>query len=87
MRLVRINVKLMGWMRQYLAAGVEHFHEQHFDLTEGMTLGELSDKFGFRTATAFVAMRNGDHVADDALDTTVMEDGDEVMFVPPLKGG
>lgn len=84
---MRINVKLMGWMRQYLAAGIEHFNEQHFDLTEDMTLGELSDKFGFRAATTFVAMRNGDHVQDGALDATVLHDGDEVVFVPPLKGG
>lgn len=84
---MRIQVKLMGWMRQYLTAGIEHFHEQHFELAEGMTLGELSDKFGFRNATVFVAMRNGDHVKDEALDGAVLHDGDEVVFVPPLKGG
>jgi len=84
---MRIHVKLVGWMRQYLTAGIEHFHEQHFELAEGMTLGELSDKFGFRDATVFVAMRNGDHVKDEALDGAVLHDGDEVVFVPPLKGG
>jgi len=57
---MRIHVKLVGWMRQYLTAGIEHFHEQHFD---------------------------GDHVKDEALDGAVLHDGDEVVFVPPLKGG
>ena len=84
---MRINVKLMGWMREYLGAGIEHFHEQQFELVEGMSLGELSDRFGFRAATPFMAMQNGDHVQNDALDSTVLNDGDEVMFVPPLKGG
>lgn len=84
---MRIHVKLMGWMRQYLAAGIEHFSAQHFDVAEGMTLGGLSDKFGFRSATVFVAMRNGLHVQDEALDSAVLHDGDEVVFVPPLKGG
>ena len=84
---MRIHVKLVGWMRQYLGPGIEHFYEQHFDLAEGMTLGELSDKFGFRAETVFVAMRNGDHVRDEALDSAVLHEGDEVVFVPPLKGG
>ncbi len=84
---MRINVKLMGWMREYLGPGIEHFDEQGFELVEGMTLGALSDKFGFRVATPFMTMCNGDHVQDTALDSTVLKDGDEVLFVPPLKGG
>lgn len=84
---MRVHVKLMGWMRQYLSPGIEHFDEQGFELVEGMTLGELSDKFGFRAATQFMAMRNGEHVKDTVLDSTVLNDGDEVLFVPPLKGG
>jgi len=74
-------------MREYLGPGIAHFDEQGFELVEGMTLGELSDQFGFRVATPFMAMRNGSHVKDTALDSTVLEDGDEVLFVPPLKGG
>ena len=84
---MRINVKLMCWMREYLSPGITHFDEQGFELVEGMTLGALSDQFGFRAATPFMAMRNGDHVKDVALDETVLQDGDEVVFVPPLKGG
>lgn len=84
---MRINVKLMGWMREYLSPGIEHFDEQDFELVEGMTVGALSDKFGFRIATPFMAMRNGDHVQNTVLDSTVLNDGDEVVFVPPLKGG
>ena len=84
---MRINVKLMGWMRQFLGDGIAHFTEQDFDLAEDMTLGQLCDKFGFRGGTAFMAMQNGDRVVDDALDTTVLHEGDQVMFVPPLKGG
>ena len=84
---MRINVKLMGWMREFLGDGIEHFDDQGFDLAEGMTLGQLSDRFGFRTETQFMAMQNGDRVLDDALDKTVLHEGDQVMFVPPLKGG
>ena len=84
---MRINVKLMGWMREFLGDGIAHFTEQDFDLAEGMTLGQLCDKFGFRQTTQFMLMRNGDRVIDDALDSTPINDGDQVMFVPPLKGG
>ena len=84
---MHINVKLMGWMREFLGDGIPHFTEQDFDLAEAMTLGQLCDKFGFRGEVQFMAMQNGDRVAENELDATVLHEGDNVVFVPPLKGG
>ncbi|MBI2799357.1 MAG: MoaD/ThiS family protein [Gammaproteobacteria bacterium] len=84
---MRVNVKLLGWMREFLGDGIAHFDEQDFDLADDQTLGQLVNKLGFRTETQFMAMHNGDRVLDSVLDTTPLHDGDQVVFVPPLKGG
>jgi molybdopterin converting factor small subunit len=84
---LRVNVKLIGWMREFLGDGIAHFDDQDFELAEGQTLGQLVDKLGFRTETPFMAMQNGDRVLDAAVDTTLLKDGDQIVFIPPLKGG
>ena len=84
---MRVNVKLLGWMREFLGDGIAHFDDQDFELSEGQTLAQLIDKLGFATETAFMAMQNGERVVESALDSTSLHEGDEVVFVPPLKGG
>jgi molybdopterin converting factor small subunit len=85
---MRINVKLMGWMREYLDPGIERFDDRDFDLDDGTTLGALCDRFGFRSGeTDFMAMLNGERIVDDALDVTRLTPDDKVVFVPPIKGG
>ncbi|MSR14980.1 MAG: hypothetical protein EXR86_10555 [Gammaproteobacteria bacterium] len=84
---MQVNVKLLGWMREFLGDGIAHFDDKDFELAEGHTLGELINTLGFRTETPFMTMQNGDRVVDSVLDTTVIKDGDKIVFVPPLKGG
>jgi molybdopterin converting factor small subunit len=82
-----VNVKLVGWMREFLGEGIEHFDERDFKFDRATTLGALVNQLGFRTETPFMTMRNGDRVRDDDLDATELKDGDKIIFVPPLKGG
>lgn len=84
---MHVNVKLMGWMREFLADGVAHFDDHDFELPAGYTLSQLIDKFGFARETPFMVMRNGDRVVDREFEATVLQDGDRIAFVPPLKGG
>ncbi|MGD9600601.1 MAG: MoaD/ThiS family protein [Gammaproteobacteria bacterium] len=84
---MRVNVKLVGWMREYLADDIEKFDDRDFDLPDGQNLLELIDRFGFRQETPFMVMRNGDRVLESALAATALADGDRLVFIPPLKGG
>lgn len=84
---MQVNVKLVGWMREFLGDGIAHFDDQDFELTAGRTLGELVNTLGFRTETPFMTMCNGERVLDAVLDETVLKEGDQIVFVPPLKGG
>lgn len=84
---MRVNVRLLGWMREFLADGIPHFDDQDFDLPDGFTLLDLIDRFGFARETPFMVMRNGERVLDAAFADTSLADRDRIVFVPPLKGG
>ena len=84
---MNVNVRLMGWLREYLRPDIEQFDDKDFDLAEGITVGRLAEDLGFRAETDFMAMRNGQHVKPEVLDSTLLVEGDVVIYVPPLKGG
>ncbi|MEN9726178.1 MAG: ThiS family [Pseudomonadota bacterium] len=83
---MQVNVKLLGWMRQFLAEHIEHFDERDMDLPEGATAADLVAQLGF-SDTEFMLMRNGTKVPQSDFPSTVLTDGDALLFVPPLKGG
>jgi len=83
---MQVNVKLLGWMRQFLAEHIEHFDERDFELAENSTAADLVAQLGFGD-TSFMLMRNGDKLPDDLFGTTALHAGDSLVFVPPLKGG
>lgn len=84
---MRIDVRLLGWLREYLREDLERFEEKTLEVPEGTTVGGLAELLGFRTEIEFMAMRNGQHVLPEALDAAVLANGDTVVYVPPLKGG
>ena len=83
---MQVNVKLLGWMRQFLAEHIAHFDEQDFDFPEGTTAAGVVTRLGFAD-TSFMLMRNGEKVPDASFADTPLQDGDSLVFVPPLKGG
>lgn len=82
-----VNVRLMGWLREYLRSDLTPFDECDMDVAPGTTVGGLAAHLGFRDELDFLAMRNGERVMPEALDLTVIADGDAIVYVPPLKGG
>jgi len=84
---MKVNVRLLGWLREFLREDIEQFEERELEVADDATVGGLADHLGFRTETDFMVMHNGHHVPNEALDSTPIADGDTVVFVPPLKGG
>ena len=84
---MKINVRLMGWLREYLRSDIDPFDDRDLDVAPGTTVGSLAAELGFRHELDFLAMCNGERVLPEALDTTPLADGDAVVYVPPLKGG
>lgn len=77
----------MGWMREFLGEGVEAFDDRAFELPAGACVSALVDALGFEPDTQFMVMCNGQRILPDLLGVTELKEGDEVLFVPPLKGG
>lgn len=84
---MKINVRLLGWLREYLRSDIDPFDDRDLDIDAGTTVGGLAAHLGFRDELDFLAMRNGERVLPEALDATVIEEGDAIVYVPPLKGG
>ncbi len=38
---MRVNIKLLGWMREFLAEGIAHFNDQDFELHIDFTLEQI----------------------------------------------
>lgn len=84
---MKVNVRLLGWLREYLRSDLERFDERDMELAPGTTVGSLAAALGFRDELDFLAMRNGERVPPERLDDTPLVDGDAIVYVPPLKGG
>lgn len=84
---MKIDVRLLGWLREYLREELGRFDEATLDLADGTSVGTLASHLGFRGETDFLAMRNGVRVAPEEMDDTLLADRDTVVFLPPIKGG
>ena len=65
---MKVDVRLLGWLREYLREDLERFEEKTLELADATTVGGLADQLGFRAETDFMAMRNGHHVLPEALE-------------------
>ncbi len=84
---MHVNIKLVGWMREFLGDGIAHFDDEDFDLAAGTTIADLTARFRFGEHTQFMVMCNGERVLEADYANTALNTGDQVVFVPPLKGG
>lgn len=50
-------------------------------------VADLLRHVGLAPESEYFAMINGDHVPAEALSDTVLNEGDAVVLVPPMKGG
>jgi molybdopterin converting factor small subunit len=53
------------------------------DLSEGSTVGTVTDIFGIPPETERLTLLNGHHAKED----TQLSDGDSLTFFPPMTGG
>lgn len=72
-----VNVKLFATLR------VNRFSEKRFDLTQGKTVGELIKELELPQEQISIIFVNGRHAKFD----TILNEGDEVSFFPPIGGG
>jgi len=74
---MHIHVKLFATFRE------DRFDEKDFDISAGITVGEIIDMIGIPSAAVALIFINGHHVERD----TRLGEGDTLALFPPIGGG
>ncbi len=81
-----IPVKLFGGLRHFLPAG-SGFNSCTISLDEGANLNALLDKVPVPRDQAYMVLLNDTKISEEQYDSTGIQDGDDVVLLPPIKGG
>ena len=83
---MEVTVTLFGGLRHFLPAG-SSFNKCKLPLADGERLDALLQKLSIPANKAFIVIINDEKVArEDYADITIAPD-DEVVLLPPIKGG
>ncbi len=81
-----ISVTLFGGLRHFLPAG-SSFNKCKIDIDEGSTLEALLQKIPVPSDKPYMVILNDEKVASDKFADITVESEDEVVLLPPIKGG
>ncbi|MDH3630780.1 MAG: MoaD/ThiS family protein [Gammaproteobacteria bacterium] len=81
-----ISVTLFGGLRHYLPAG-SSFNKCKIDVDEGCSLAALLQKIPVPPDKPYMVILNDEKVASDQFDEINIQADDEVVLLPPIKGG
>lgn len=79
---MKLTVTYFAWLREHTGASEEHVDTRAS--TAGELWRELDDRHGFHAEVASLRVAVNDEFA--AWDTA-LEEGDRVVFIPPVAGG
>jgi len=81
-----ISVTLFGGLRHFLPAG-SSFNKCSLPLGEGEHLDSLLSKLPIPADKAYIVIVNDQKVAREAYGDIVIKPDDQVVLLPPIKGG
>ena len=81
-----ISVTLFGGLRHFLPAG-SSFNKCSLPLEEGERLDALLAKLPIPTNKAYIVIINDEKVARESYPEIVIKADDDVVLLPPIKGG
>ncbi len=81
-----ISVTLFGGLRHYLPAG-SSFNKCNIDLDDGSSLEALLHKVPVPADKPYMVLVNDVKVANDQFGEITVQGDDEVVLLPPIKGG
>lgn len=83
---MKVRLTLFGDLRQYLPAGSQ-FNHVDLELATDAVVADVIRQVTLPEAKTWLLMVNGDLVAEVDYAQTTLNDGDEVVLFPPIKGG
>jgi sulfur carrier protein ThiS len=81
-----ISVTLFGGLRQYLPAG-SSFNKCMIDVDDDASLEALLQRVPVPADKPYLVIINDEKVSRDAYADTRIQAGDDVVLLPPIKGG
>jgi len=83
---VQVSVTLFGGLRHFLPPG-SSFNKCEFEVADGASLETLLERIAIPADKPFLVLVNDARInAEDFADTRVDPD-DEIVLLPPIKGG
>ena len=83
---MEVSVTLFGGLRQYLPAG-SSFNSCKIALDTGSSLESLLQKVPIPSDKPYMVILNDEKVTSDRYADITVEGDDEVVLLPPIKGG
>ncbi len=83
---MEISVTLFGGLRHYLPAG-SAFNKCKIDIADGSSLESLLQKVPVPSDKPYMVILNDEKVARDQYADITVQGSDEVVLLPPIKGG
>lgn len=77
---------MLGDLRHYLPAGTQ-FNRCELELADGATADSVLANISLPDEKTFLLMVNGDMVQQGDYANAQLQDGDEIVLFPPIKGG
>ena len=81
-----ISVTLFGGLRQFLPAG-SSFNKCKIGIDQGASLESLLQQIPIPETRPYIVILNDERVARESYAKTTIQADDEVVLLPPIKGG
>ena len=83
---MQVNVKLFGALREYLPIG-SGFNNCQLTTTEHSFLSDVLQLLPIPDNKAYLVILNDEKINRQNYDSTQLNENDEVVLLPPIKGG
>jgi molybdopterin converting factor small subunit len=83
---MQVTIKLFGALRQYLPAG-SSFNSCQVTTTANSMLEEVLGMIPIPEHKAYLVIVNGEKINREDYSSTRVQESDEIVLLPPIKGG
>ena len=83
---MQVSVKLFGGLRQFLPAG-SSFNSCQLTISVGSMLEEVLAMLPIPVSKAYLVIINDEKINRNDYASTLVQENDEIVLLPPIKGG